>query len=75
MLYLVAFVITAAASVPLNERLATATDAAGADLAAIRAAYEGPWNAWNLARTLASTAAFACLAVAAIVSDEGTAAG
>lgn len=70
-LYLAAFVITAAANVPLNERLATATDTPGADLAAIRAAYEGPWNAWNLTRTVASGAAFACLTVAALLTAAG----
>lgn len=52
---------------PLNERLAAAAQGSGADLAAVRAAYEGPWNGWNLVRTLASTTAFACLVAAALV--------
>ncbi|MBP2704021.1 DUF1772 domain-containing protein [Microbispora sp. RL4-1S] len=55
-------VITFAVNVPLNNRL----DAAGppervADPALVRARFEARWVRWNLVRTLASVAAFACL--------------
>ncbi|MEV6521706.1 anthrone oxygenase family protein [Longispora sp. NPDC051575] len=60
------FLLTLGFSVPLNEQLAAAGDpGALADPATVRAAYEQPWTAWNLVRTLASTMAFglACAAV------------
>lgn len=61
-LYAGAFVVTMGVNVPLNEELAAAGDpSAVSDPAAVRAAFEDRWVAWNTARTLASTAAFACL--------------
>ncbi|MEI7057433.1 DUF1772 domain-containing protein [Nocardioides sp. CCNWLW239] len=63
-LYLLAFVLTIAVHLPLNDAL----KAAGApdrisDLAAVREAFdEARWARWNLVRTLATTAAFGCLA-------------
>ncbi|MBY8872005.1 DUF1772 domain-containing protein [Micromonospora sp. PLK6-60] len=67
-LYLATLAITMAWSVPLNNRL----EAAGpvdeiADLAAVRVDFERPWVRWNLARTVTSVAAFACLVVALTV--------
>jgi uncharacterized membrane protein len=61
----VAFGITAARNVPLNEAL----DAAGpveeiADLATVRAAFEAPWVRWNLYRTIACVLGLIALTVA-----------
>lgn len=50
------FVVTSAANVPLNAALAAAHDPAAA-----RAAFEDPWVAWNLVRTILSVAGFVCL--------------
>lgn len=55
--------ITVAANVPLNNRLAAAGDPARiADPAAVRSRFENAWNAWNTARGLASLGAVVCLA-------------
>ncbi|APE38275.1 hypothetical protein BOX37_12540 [Nocardia mangyaensis] len=73
-LYLIAFGITMGISVPLNEELAAAGDPdAVTDPAAVRAAYEGDWNTWNLNRTLAAIAAFACMIRALIVHSRASA--
>lgn len=62
-LYLIAFVLTVAVNVPLND----AIKAAGApdriaDLAAVRERFgEARWAAFNLVRTVTSTAAFGSL--------------
>jgi len=74
-LYLVAFVITMAVNVPLNDAIKAAGDPDRiADLAAVRADFhEGRWVAWNVVRTVLSTAAFGCLAWALVVG--GRAAG
>ncbi|OJF12794.1 hypothetical protein BG844_18740 [Couchioplanes caeruleus subsp. caeruleus] len=67
-LYAVAFAITMGISVPLNDELAAAGDpSAIADLSAVRAAYETTWVEWNIARTIAATAALACLVRALMV--------
>lgn len=50
------FLVTSAANVPLNDALAAAQDPTAA-----RAAFEGPWVAWNLVRAILTTAGFACL--------------
>jgi uncharacterized membrane protein len=71
-LYLCAFLITMGLNVPLNEQLAAHADLANLDLAAIRAGYEPDWNRFNALRTLASLAAFACLA-AALLGDRRSA--
>ena len=74
LLYATAFFITMGISVPLNNELAGAGHPdAIADLRVIRDAYEGPWVRWNIARTLASTAALACLARACMVRQRPTA--
>jgi uncharacterized membrane protein len=57
--------LTMGISVPLNEELAAAGPPdAIADPAQVRAAYEGSWVTWNLARTVASTLALALAAAA-----------
>lgn len=62
-LYLVAFVITIAVNVPLNDGLKAAGDPAHiTDPAAVRAQFnEAKWVAWNNVRLVLSLAAFACL--------------
>lgn len=50
------FLVTSAANVPLNAALAAAHDPAAA-----RAAFEEPWVAWNLVRTILAVAGFVCL--------------
>jgi uncharacterized membrane protein len=61
-LYVLVFVVTSAANVPLNNELA----AAGApdripDPAAVRENFEDPWALWNTVRTVLTTAALLCL--------------
>jgi uncharacterized membrane protein len=68
-LYLVAIGITVAVNVPRNDALQAAgpPDRIG-DLTAVRKRFdEAKWAAWNLVRTLTSTAAFGCLALALIL--------
>jgi uncharacterized membrane protein len=67
-LYLAAFLVTMLVNVPMNEELAQVA-LPGADLAAVRADYESPWNRANALRTGLSIAAFALL-VAAVASDR-----
>ncbi|MFE6713743.1 DUF1772 domain-containing protein [Streptomyces sp. NPDC057695] len=55
-LSVVVLLVTSAANVPLNDALASADDPTAA-----RAAFEGPWVAWNLVRAVLTTAGFACL--------------
>jgi uncharacterized membrane protein len=68
----IALVVTFAFNIPLNDELANAGDPARiADLARVRDDFEGPWVAWNIVRTLATTAAFCCLARALFVHARG----
>jgi uncharacterized membrane protein len=62
-LYLAAVVITIAVNVPLNDALKAAGQPDGvSDLASVRERFtETRWAAWNLLRTVTSTAAFGCL--------------
>jgi uncharacterized membrane protein len=61
-LYSVSLLITMAGNIPLNNRLDAAGDPARiADPAAVRERVEHAWIAWNIARTLAATAALGCL--------------
>jgi uncharacterized membrane protein len=58
-----AFLVTLGANLPLNDELADAgAPDRIADPAAVREDFEDPWIAWNIVRTVASTAALACLA-------------
>ena len=67
-LYLVTFIITVAANIPLNEQLDKAGDPGQIkDLAAVRADFESTWVAWHIVRTVANIAAFACLAWALVI--------
>jgi uncharacterized membrane protein len=68
-LYLVAFAITIAVHVPLNDAIKAAGDPDRiVDLAGVRARFdETRWAAWNLVRVITSTGAFACLAWALVL--------
>ncbi len=69
-LYGGAFVITMGVSVPLNNELASAGHPDLIEnLAKVRADYEDPWLVWNIVRTVASTAAMACLVRALMVRN------
>jgi uncharacterized membrane protein len=64
-LYGIAFVITIAVNVPLNDAIKAATDP---NFAAVRERFhEARWAGWNLVRAVTSTAAFGCLAWALVV--------
>ncbi|WP_223770909.1 anthrone oxygenase family protein [Streptomyces huiliensis] len=66
---LAVLVITGTVNVPLNNRLeAAGTPDGAAALAAVRSAFEGPWVRWNLVRALTSTASFACVSWALLLS-------
>jgi uncharacterized membrane protein len=74
LLYLVAFVITIAVNVPLNDAIKAAGDPDRiADLAAVRARFnEQRWRSRNLVRVLTSTIAFALLAWALVLHGRST---
>jgi uncharacterized membrane protein len=66
--YAVMFIVTTAFHFPLNDDLAGAGDPSRIDdLAAVRDDFATPWIAWNIVRTLASTAAFGCLVRALVL--------
>ena len=61
-------VVTFAVHIPLNEELKEAGDPARIEnLAAVRDDFVTPWVAWDIVRTLASTAAFGSLAWALVL--------
>jgi uncharacterized membrane protein len=67
-LYAVTAVVTFGIHIPLNDDLVKEGDPARiGDLAAVHDDFVTPWVAWNIVRTLASTAAFACLAWALVL--------
>ena len=67
-LALVMFIGTIAVNVPMNERLEAAGDpAAIADPAALRAAIEAKWTAWNTVRGVAALGSLLALAWALVV--------
>jgi len=74
-LFLAAFVITMAVHEPLNYILRAAGDPDQiANLAAVRDAFhETRWVAWHIVRTIATTAAFGCLAWALVLHGRATA--
>lgn len=71
-LYLVAFVVTIAINVPLNDALKAAGDPDRiTDLAQVRAQFhEVRWAAWNLVRTITTTIAFGSLCWALVTSGR-----
>ena len=73
-LYLVALVVTFAVNVPLNDALKAAGDPDHiTNLAHVRQQFhEARWAAWNIVRTITSTAAFACLAWALVLYGRST---
>ncbi|MFF3289829.1 DUF1772 domain-containing protein [Streptomyces sp. NPDC003023] len=61
-LYVLVFVVTSAANVPLNNELAAAgAPDAIADPAAVRESFEDPWVLWNTVRAVLTAAALLCL--------------
>jgi uncharacterized membrane protein len=74
-LYGVAFIVTIAVNVPLNDTIKAAGNPDHIrDLAAVRERFnETRWAAWNLVRVLTSTGAFACLAWALVLYGRSTA--
>lgn len=67
-LYVVAFGVTVAGNVPLNDQLDQAGDPDRIkDLAAVRADFEDKWVAWNVVRAVLHTVAFGLAAYALIV--------
>ena len=67
-LYTVAVVVTGAIHIPLKEDIKNAGDPARIEnLAAVRDDFATPWVAWNIVRTLATTAAFGALTWALVL--------
>ena len=66
-LYTVMLVVTFAIHVPLNDDLRDAGDPARIENLAACATTSAPWVAWDIVRTLASTAAFGCLTWALVL--------
>ncbi|GGF08647.1 anthrone oxygenase family protein [Williamsia phyllosphaerae] len=64
-LYLLGLVVTVAFNIPLNDRLAAATDPDTA-----RAAFETAWVRWNLVRAVLHTGGFMVLAAGLVVSSS-----
>jgi uncharacterized membrane protein len=66
--YTVMLVVTFAVHIPLNDDLRNAGDPARIEnLAAVRDDFVTPWVAWDIVRTLASTAAFGALTWALVL--------
>ncbi|MGH3565396.1 MAG: DUF1772 domain-containing protein [Pseudonocardia sp.] len=67
-LYGAVLAVTVGVNVPLNNALAAnGPPEPTADLAQVRARFEAAWIRWNIARAVASTAAFGCLAWALVI--------
>jgi uncharacterized membrane protein len=72
-LYLIAFVITLAVNVPLNDAIKAVGPVHIHDLAGARERFhETRWAAWNLVRVATATSAFACLAWALVLYGRST---
>jgi uncharacterized membrane protein len=73
-LYLIAFVITVAVNVPLNDGLKAAGNPDRIrDLESVRQRFhEARWAAWNLLRVATSVGAFGCLAWALVLYGRST---
>ncbi len=68
-LNVIAFAVTSALNVPLNDALAAAGDpSAIADTAVVRADFEAAWVRWNIVRAVLHTAAFLVLCGALFVA-------
>jgi uncharacterized membrane protein len=66
--YMVTVIITFVVHLPLNDDLMNAGDPARIEnLTKVHDDFATPWIAWDLIRTLASTAGFACLAWASVL--------
>jgi uncharacterized membrane protein len=74
-LYLIAFIVTMAVNVPLNNVIKNAGNPDHIkDLAAVRERFdETRWMAWNLVRVATSTVAFGCLTWALVLYGRHTA--
>jgi uncharacterized membrane protein len=74
-LYALTVAVTMVVNVPLNDALKAAGDPGTiADLAAVRERFnESRWLAWNLLRTIATTAAFGCLCWALVARGASSA--
>ncbi len=67
--YVLMFLITSGANVPLNDQLAAAGDfAALGDPAAVRADFENSWVAWNIARAVAGVGSLVGFAMALLAT-------
>ena len=66
------FVVTIGINVPLNDDIKAAGDPDRiADLAGVREQFdETKWARWNVARAVATTAAFGCLAWALVLNGR-----
>ncbi|WP_405972324.1 DUF1772 domain-containing protein [Streptomyces sp. NBC_00988] len=60
--YALAFLVTVAFNIPLNDHLAST-----ADVGVARERFEGAWVGWNVVRAVLSTVAVACLARALVL--------
>ena len=73
-LYGIVLAVTFGLHIPLNDEIDRAGDPDRiADLGHVRDQFEGPWVAWNIVRTLVSTAAVAALGWALFLHGPGTA--
>lgn len=73
-LYGIAFVVTGALNIPLNNDLKNAgTVNHIGNVSAVRDHFLTPWIAWNVVRTVASTAALGCLGYALVLYGRATA--
>jgi uncharacterized membrane protein len=67
-LYTLMVVVTFAVHIPLNDDLKAEGDPARIEnLAEVRDDFVTPWVAWDIVRTLATTAAFGCLTWALVL--------
>jgi uncharacterized membrane protein len=72
-LYLVVVIITMVVNVPLNDDIKAAGDPSRIDVATVRAAFhETRWVAWNVVRTIATSAAFICLCWSLVLHGRAT---
>ena len=73
-LYFIAFVVTVAVNVPLNDAIKAAGNPDHMrDLPGVRGNFhETRWAAWNLVRVITSTGAFGCLAWALVLYGRAT---